>query len=114
MPIDKPSSLPATVVSATAAPKLVLPDGIEIPVNAAAKSIGRIDFDKVLSREDLKYISRQHLVIKAEDDKYYIEDLNSTNGTKTNGLDIKGKSRQELKDGDRIRVADVVELTFKE
>jgi pSer/pThr/pTyr-binding forkhead associated (FHA) protein len=42
-----------------------------------------------------------------------VEDLNSANGTKTNGSDIRGKSRQELKDGDRIEVADVVALTFK-
>lgn len=113
IPIDKPSSLPATVVSSTGTPKLVLPDGLEIPVNAAAKPIGRVDFDKVVSQESLKYISRQHLVIEADDDKYFIEDLNSTNGTKTNGVDIRGKRRQELKDGDRINVADVVELTFK-
>jgi pSer/pThr/pTyr-binding forkhead associated (FHA) protein len=66
-----------------------------------------------VSPEDLKYISRQHLMIRTEEDKYFVEDLNSANGTKTNGSDIRGKSRQELKDGDRIEVADVVALTFK-
>jgi hypothetical protein len=105
--------LPATIVCSAAMAKLVLPDGSEIPVDDAVKPIGRNDFDKAVSPEDLKYISRQHLMITAQDDKYFVEDLNSTNGTKANGSDIQGKSRQELKDGDRIEVADMVALTFK-
>jgi hypothetical protein len=112
--IDKSeTSLPATVIAYIATAKLVLPDGSEILIDDAVRSIGRDDFDKVVSPEDLKYISRQHMVIRAEDGKYLVEDLNSTNGTKANGKDIRGKSRQELKDGDRIDVADVLALTFK-
>jgi len=111
--IDKPPALlPVTQVSPMAIAKLVLPDGGEITIDAPIKAIGRTDFDETLSPEDLNYISRQHLVISTENDKYFIEDINSTNGTRANGTDIRGKSRQELKDGDRIKIADVVELTF--
>jgi hypothetical protein len=113
-PVDEPAKLlPATVACSTATAKLVLPDGSEIRIDDAVKPIGRDDFDKVVSPEDLKYISRHHMVIRAEDGKYFVEDLNSANGTKANGIDISGKGIEAFKNGDRIAVADVVALTFQ-
>jgi hypothetical protein len=41
-----------------------------------------------------------------------MEDLNSMNGTKTNGIEIRGR-RCELNNGDKIEVAGVAALTFK-
>jgi len=112
-PVDKPAKLlPATAVCSTATAKLVLPDGNEIRIDDAVKPIGRNDFDKIVPQENLKYISRQHLLILSNMGRYFIEDLNSVNSTKANGVDIRGKGRQELKDGDRIEIADMVALTF--
>lgn len=51
--------------------------------------------------------SRQHFVIRKEGERFFIEDLNSTNGTYLNGDRVE---RAELKDGDEITVWD---LNFK-
>ena len=104
---------PAFVVSGTAGAKLILPDSSEISLTEAIKPIGRSDFDKVVAPEVLSYISRNHFVIRYDNCQYFVEDLDSTNGTKTNGIDIRNKGKQEIKDGDRIEVADLLELTFK-
>jgi hypothetical protein len=105
--------VPATVVYPVAKARLMLPDSSEISLTEAVRPIGRSDFDKAASPEALKYISRQHLLIRSGGGSHFAEDHNSANGTKINGVEIKGKGRQELKDGDRIEVADVVALTFK-
>lgn len=52
-------------------------------------------------------ISVHHASVECIDGKYYIEDLNSTNGTFVNELPVNYKQRMELKSGDRIRIADV-------
>ncbi len=104
---------PATVVVPVAKAKLVLPDNSEISIIEPVKPVGRNDFNKAVPPQDLKYISRKHLLIKSDGGKYYVEDQNSANSTKVNGIDIKGKGKQELRDGDRIDVADVAALTFK-
>jgi hypothetical protein len=107
--------MPPPPPPAPAIPKarLVTPGNIEIPVAAGTMSIGRGDLARALAAEDLKYISKQHFTIDFSDDRHYIEDINSMNGTKLNGIEIKGKGKQTLKDGDQIAVADVVTLTFK-
>ena len=51
-------------------------------------------------------ISRQHARIQRLDDKFYIEDLQSRNGTQVNGLQI--RERCLLTDQDHIRLCDVV------
>jgi hypothetical protein len=57
-----------------------------------------------------RQISREHVRIWREDDAYYIEDLNSKNGTWLNGVPLGGKAR--LKDGDEIQVALAVKISF--
>ena len=47
-------------------------------------------------------VSRHHFKITRENNNFYIEDLNSTNGTYVNGLKIK---KSILKDGDVISVS---------
>jgi len=47
-------------------------------------------------------LSRQHFSLSCENGDYYIEDRGSTNGTRLNGSDVRGKGRQPLKDGDRF------------
>jgi pSer/pThr/pTyr-binding forkhead associated (FHA) protein len=67
-------------------------------------------------RENVDYclqksvVSRYHAKITKEEDKYYITDLNSTNGTYVNETKLNPYENKELKQGDRVDLAD---LTFE-
>jgi uncharacterized RDD family membrane protein YckC len=89
---------------------LRLPDSNEIQLPQTTRSFGRTDFEKSLSPNSKDFISREHFFIKYEGEKYFIEDR-SLNGTKLNGVGIKGKV--ELMDGDRITLANILDITFK-
>ena len=54
-----------------------------------------------------KGISRLHAVIDRKDGKYWIQDLNSTNGTWLNGQGLRPHESRELRDGDRIVMAEL-------
>jgi hypothetical protein len=106
---------PVTTPASEATPaKLSMPDGNEILLAGNARSFGRHDFEKFMSPEHATYISRQHINLWYEDGKYYIEDRSSTNGTRVNGVDIKGTGRYQLSDGDAIELAGKLSITFKE
>lgn len=64
------------------------------------------DCDIVL---DAAAVSRQHAIIFREDDRYFVEDLHSRNGTFVNGHMIEG--RRALEDGDRLKICDLA-FTF--
>ena len=93
--------------------KLLLPDSSEIKLTEAARDIGRDDFTGLASPDNLKYVSRQHCRITTESGRYFIEDLQSANGTRVNGVEIADKGKQELKDGDVIELANLVKFTFR-
>jgi S1-C subfamily serine protease len=117
-PNIQPASIqpPTAVISPTVVyrgSKLVSPDGNNIVLTEATKSLGRNDFEKSVPPNVINMISRQHLFIKYENGKYYIDDYSSANGTKLNSIDIKGKGWQELKDGDKIIIAGVLDMTYK-
>lgn len=57
-------------------------------------------------------VSRLHARITEENKKYYIEDLNSTNGTFKNGLRLQPYEKRELEEGDEIQVGRVA-MTFR-
>ncbi len=97
---------------APALAKLVLPNSREIPISDPERIIGRGDFLQDLSPEEAKFISREHLTIICENEKYYITDEESTNGTTLNGTQIKGQGKQELTDNDEIALADTITVTF--
>ena len=59
---------------------------------------------------DERQVSRQHIRIYKQSDLYYIQDLESKNGTWVNGQQLKGS--RELRDGDEIRVALVIRIRF--
>lgn len=65
------------------------------------------DSDLVLPQ---RQISRHHIRIYKEADAFYVEDLESRNGTWVNGEQLKGIRR--LYDGDEINVATAVRLQF--
>lgn len=51
------------------------------------------------------YISKKHLKIVEDEKEYYLEDLNSSNGTFLNGEKIKDAVR--MYNGDRIRIGNI-------
>lgn len=57
-----------------------------------------------------RQVSRQHIRVFKEDDAYFVEDLESRNGTWVNGQQLKGVRR--LYDGDKIDLAMAVHLEF--
>jgi hypothetical protein len=71
-------------------------------------TIGRGEECEIVLPE--RQISRQHVRIYKEDDAYFLEDLESKNGTWVNGQQIKGVRR--LYDGDKIDLALAVHLEF--
>jgi predicted nucleic acid-binding Zn ribbon protein len=52
-------------------------------------------------------VSRRHAQLLHEAGKWFIVDLDSTNGTYLNGAEVQPKARQPLNDGDRIGLGDV-------
>ncbi len=54
-------------------------------------------------------VSREHAVIRKINNKYYIEDLKSRNGTFVNDIEV--STRTQLKDQDKIKICDTL-LTF--
>ena len=92
--------------------KLKLPDNREIALSIRAQWIGREDLNGIVSENSLKYVSRQHFVIRFEHGQYCVEDPGSTNGTRLNGSEINGKGKFELYNGDLIEVADVAVFSF--
>ena len=87
--------------------------GKEISLSAAGQSLGRSDLHGLAAPGKGDLLSRQHFSLSHENGDYYIEDRGSTNGTRLNGSDIRGKGRQLLKDGDKIDLAGALTITFK-
>jgi len=98
--------------------KLRLPNGMEIPVSEPIRVFGRETFEKYgLPKDVLDFITREdrggHFKIYMRGMKWFIEDSGSTNGTLLNGVEIRGKGPQELKDGDEISPGGVIRLVFQ-
>jgi hypothetical protein len=107
------TELATTPVAEVAAAKLSPPGGNDILLAGNTRSFGRRDFEEFMPSSQISYISRQHLNIWAENGQYYVEDRSSTNGTRINGIDIKGTGRHELADGDVIELAGKLSLNFQ-
>ena len=60
--------------------------------------------DYVLARET---VSRLHLRIDRKDDRYYVQDLNSTNGTSVGGHMLENNETMEIWDGVEVNIAGV-------
>jgi len=58
-----------------------------------------------------RQVSREHIRIFRQNDGYYLEDLDSKNGTWVNGKQVKATT-VPLRDGDEIQIALAVKMTF--
>jgi len=98
--------------------RLVTPRGESIPITSMRQVFGREDFQRFVSPEQAKLISRRAtpqfmIYFDTSTRQFYIVDNNSSNGTYLNGVNIKGRGPQPLNDGDKISPAGVIELVFQ-
>jgi pSer/pThr/pTyr-binding forkhead associated (FHA) protein len=77
--------------------------GSEFPLIDERTTIGR-GSDNVLVIPDIS-VSRQHVIVQREGDRWVVVDQGSGNGTRLNG---RGISRQALRHGDEIAMGDTV------
>ncbi len=75
--------------------------GMRIPLSPSGTTVGRSSLGP-----DDDFISRNHAKIFHADGRYWIEDLDSLNGTSVNALALPRGGRHPLAVGDRIRLAD--------
>ena len=108
----KLEGMPPPAPEATPRGKIALPNGMEILLDGGGRVIGRGDLARALEIQELALVSRRHLEIKAQQGQFYIEDLGSANGTRLNGVDIKGKGQVALNHDDIIELAGIVRLKF--
>jgi hypothetical protein len=97
--------------------RVLMPGDVEITLTGEPVFIERSDFNGTTSQEVLMKVSRQHALITFDKGQYYVKDYGrdgtgSTNHTRVNGIDIHGKRRKSLKDGDKIELANQPELTL--
>lgn len=84
------------------------PDGrILAVIDRPITTIGKRKEEADIVLEDMS-VSRLHARIVKEKEKYYIEDLNSTNGTFKNGLRLQPYERRELEPEDEIKTGRVM------
>lgn len=107
---QSPRTMP---IDTGAGAKFVTANGEHLPVSGDAMVLGRTNLKSVMMPGNASLISREHVRIECENGEYYIEDVNSTNGTRVNGSRITGKGRFLLSDGDRIELADAITFTFR-
>ena len=94
--------------------KLILPDNKEFTINQYQRIFGREDFIGLLVVDDLLFIGKEHFKLTRMDDGFYIEDLNTKNGTIINGEDIQGLGKIKLKNNDEIAVAKILSIHYFE
>jgi hypothetical protein len=95
-----------------------------VEITEQPQVIGRMELAKYLKPEDVDSISRQHITLFREGNKFYVEDRKnqiqdkpSTNGTAVisegrKEVTITGKERLQLNEGDKIKLANTITLSF--
>jgi pSer/pThr/pTyr-binding forkhead associated (FHA) protein len=99
--------------------RLILPNRT-IELEEKEASFGKEDFINDVPTSKIQYISKKlkpHFRIIKDNDRFYLEDNNSVNGTKVNDIEINpkkgGNGKQELKDGDKILIASILKIEFQ-
>ena len=80
----------------------VMPAEERVVIGRAAEGDTSIGFDLTPFGAYHHGVSRMHAVLTMHDGFLYLEDLNSTNGTRINGFQMTPKQRYRLRDGDEI------------
>lgn len=84
--------------------KLYTPEGRVLGVvDQNAVTIGKRKDEVTVCIEDLS-VSRLHARITRQNDIFYLEDLNSTNGTYKNGLQLRPYEKRQLEPEDEIKI----------
>lgn len=94
--------------------RLILPNNNNIVVDGAVKVIGREDFLGVITSDKLYFIGKDHFKITRKDNCFFIQDLNTKNGTSVNGEELKGSQMYRLNDGDEIKIAKTLRIKYNE
>ena len=100
------------VTTPAAGPRFELSNGKHLSLSGKG-ILGRSDFSSVLKSDKTDLISRNHLKFICKGEDCFIEDRGSTNGTKLNGSRIDNEGKYLLRDGDKVRLAGVITVTFK-
>ncbi|PJF41017.1 MAG: hypothetical protein CUN54_03000 [Phototrophicales bacterium] len=99
-------------MSENESPILIIQDDTEPaqhwPVTRDEIVLGRVDDCDIVLAD--RQVSRKHIRIFRDGEQYYIEDLNSKNGTWVNGQQLRGV--RELQDNDEIQVALATRIQF--
>jgi pSer/pThr/pTyr-binding forkhead associated (FHA) protein len=94
--------------------QLILPNNNNIIVDGAERIIGREDFVGVISTDKLLFIGKEHFKVIKKPDGFYIQDINTKNGTQINGEDLTGNDQKLLNSGDEILVGKTLKIKFTE
>jgi hypothetical protein len=94
--------------------QLILPNNNNIVVDGAERVIGREDFVGIISTDKLLFIGKDHFKVFKEFDGYYVQDLNTKNGTQVNGEELKGSEKKMLKSDDEILVGKTLKIKYIE
>lgn len=82
-----------------------LSDGDKVTIDKNKFVVGKSKFsDYQVFRT--KTVSRTHAIFTIENDKIFVEDNNSTNGTSVDGIYLSAHQKTELKDGAVIKLSD--------
>jgi hypothetical protein len=90
---------------------LYYPDGKLLYYIEETHVVGKMKGEADIVLDDAS-ISRMHARITKREGKYYLEDLNSTNGTYKNGIRLQPYEEKELEEGDDVRFGRVL-LVFR-
>jgi hypothetical protein len=94
--------------------RLILKENQEFLIKEYEQIFGREDFLGVLESENLAFIGKEHFKITKNKNGFYIEDLETKNGTLLNKIEIKGAGPKKLKNKDKILVAKTLRLRYLE
>lgn len=79
--------------------------GERININSSCFKIGKDSVNSDYCISDNNAVSRSHAIIKAENNKFFVADLNSTNKTYLNGAPIYPNTDIELNNGAKLKFA---------
>jgi pSer/pThr/pTyr-binding forkhead associated (FHA) protein len=83
---------------------LSLDDRVIVGRSEADDTEGDLGLDLAAFGGEKSGVSRRHAIVSCQDESFFIEDLDSTNGTRINGLRLTPKRPYRLHDGDEIEL----------